>query len=82
MLDKINYRNYNVDIRNLTKYESEVLTMTKKEQEYLKRIFFVFPKLDNGDKCYLLGIAEGMALNSQFQDKNEEPETNQLLQTT
>lgn len=54
--------------------------MTEKEKEYLKRINFAFPKLNNDDKCYLLGVAEGMVLNNQFQDKNEEQEK-QLLST-
>lgn len=58
--------------------------MTEREKEYLKRITFVFPKLDNGDKRHLLGIAEGMALNKQFQKEisAENDKEKQSLQVT
>lgn len=43
--------------------------MSEKEKELLQKLSETVPKLDEGNKKYLLGVADGMVLMSEQQKK-------------
>ena len=50
------------------------IDMSEREKEILKKLSDTVPKLDSDKQQYILGVAEGMAIMREAENKTEERE--------